>query len=385
MLAWCQFVPDAFKDVACRGSGTGCSCKAFCARSVPATWRWNPECCSCKDSGEAPVQGGSASSVPSWCRDIPAVQRVAIPACTSSGLRDPSEVDSNSPSWCSSIPVAVRINVLPCSEARQCSCSESCSLTPSTSWRYSPTCCGCSGASEPPAEGSGVPSSSPTWCSDIPVSMQDYAPACSGTGSCSCADTCGMTPQSFWRYSPLCCGCSGATSSAPANISGSTAPAWCASVPAAQRINALPCADMGQCQCSSFCSVSPATSWGYNPLCCGCSGAQVPSLPTTPSDSSSVPSWCSSVPESQQSLVAACTSQGGCQCLDDCKAAPAFTWRFNPTCCGCAASSESAPTSGALVPTPPALGCSCSSLCSMAPSSLWRYNPLCCGCSGSGQ
>jgi len=212
------------------------------------------------------------------------------------------------------------------------------------------------------------------------VGMQSYAPACSGTGSCSCAETCSKTPQTFWRYSPACCGCSGATSSALGNIGGHAAPSWCASVPAAQRINVLPCADMGQCQCSSFCSASPATSWGYNPLCCGCSGAQVPSLPTTPSAGSSDPSWCSSIPEDQQHLVASCTSGGACQCLDECKAAPAFTWRFNPTCCGCSTSTEPVSASGGLAPAPAGLGCSCSSYCSMAPSSLWQANPLCCGC-----
>mmetsp|Transcript_15301 Transcript_15301/g.38161 ORF Transcript_15301/g.38161 Transcript_15301/m.38161 type:complete len:495 (+) Transcript_15301:84-1568(+) len=382
--AWCEFVPEAFKDAACRGSSGGCSCKDFCTDAVPATWQWNPECCGCHGSGNAREKGSNESHGQQWCDDIPAEQRAVVPACTSLGLADPRQIDSNLPSWCSSIPVAARINTLPCTDARHCSCSSLCSATPSTSWRYNPLCCGCHGMPEPPLTQDRLPSSAPTWCADIPVGTRDYAPACSGVGSCSCEEACSSIPSHLQRYSPACCGCSGSADVSHAK-SSSASPGWCASVPAAARINVLPCADMGQCQCSSLCSASPQESWRYNPLCCACAaGAQDPEMTppvAAPGIGASAPSWCGDVPNTQQHFVAACFSHGACQCSDSCKAAPAFTWRFNPLCCGCPASAEV--VAGSREPSPAGPGCSCSSFCSLAPSAAWSYNPLCCGCAAA--
>jgi len=338
----------------------------------------NQGCCGC----EVLTQGSNASVRQRWCDDIPAAQRAAVPACTSTGLEDPRVLSGNLPAWCSSIPVAARINVLPCTDVGRCSCSDACSVTPSISWRYSPICCSCDGRPEPPIVLVSLPSSAPTWCSEVPVALRDYAPACNVTGGCSCEETCSSVPAQLQRFNPMCCGCAG--SAAPERVSGSDAsPGWCASVPEAQRVNVLPCAGMGQCQCSSFCSASPRMSWHYNPMCCGCTGAHAPAVPAPPDAGSSAPTWCSRIPETQRHHVTACTSRGACRCADSCMAAPAFTWRFNPLCCECAALSEATPAPGGNASSVPGLGCSCSSFCSLAPAAWWHHNPLCCGCASS--
>lgn len=58
--AWCQYVPSAYQNAACRGSnGGGCTCKSFCADSgEPAEAQQNnPECCGCGANG---AKGGKS-------------------------------------------------------------------------------------------------------------------------------------------------------------------------------------------------------------------------------------------------------------------------------------------------------------------------------------
>ena len=49
--AWCQYVPGAYQQTACRGSSQGCSCKDFCHKEDAGSWQWNPECCGCSHAG----------------------------------------------------------------------------------------------------------------------------------------------------------------------------------------------------------------------------------------------------------------------------------------------------------------------------------------------
>merc|ERR1712084_194614 len=70
--AWCQLIPDDYKEEACRGSGPGCQCSEWCISTPPFSRQWNPECCGCEGGSLPTHQNGTEQGlVPAWCKFVP--------------------------------------------------------------------------------------------------------------------------------------------------------------------------------------------------------------------------------------------------------------------------------------------------------------------------
>mmetsp|Transcript_73056 Transcript_73056/g.184990 ORF Transcript_73056/g.184990 Transcript_73056/m.184990 type:complete len:206 (+) Transcript_73056:81-698(+) len=150
--AWCQYVPEDFQGVACRGSSQGCSCSSWCSSTPAVSQPWNPECCGC-DTGnqtaplpnvsDLPPAGEGNSSVPLWCRYVPEDSQAV--ACQGGNT--------------------------------SCACAPWCSSTPLGSQLWNPECCTCNavdqGTTPPPASPAAAPM--PEWCQFVPVQFQGVA------------------------------------------------------------------------------------------------------------------------------------------------------------------------------------------------------------------
>merc|ERR1712187_704897 len=85
--AWCQYVPQEFRTMACQGNGRSCKCEETCNSTSVESRRWNPECCGCAES--APVQAlvdlsaAAQGPVPAWCQYVP--QQYRTVACHGNG------------------------------------------------------------------------------------------------------------------------------------------------------------------------------------------------------------------------------------------------------------------------------------------------------------
>merc|ERR1711933_490845 len=155
-------------------------------------------------------------------------------------------------------------------------------------------CCGCKGASADagnaatslvaaaaPAEGLGA-LAVPAWCTYVPVGIQQAACRGSSAQGCKCSDFCKDQPANTQGWNPECCGCKGASAEAGKLVAAAApgvglgalaVPAWCIYVPVGLQQAACRGSSGQGCKCSNFCKDHPANTQGWNPECCGCSGA----------------------------------------------------------------------------------------------------------------
>merc|ERR1712113_533515 len=122
--AWCQYVPNGQKSVACRGSSaSGCTCESFCAQVPGNTWQWNPECCGC----------GKGASLKAAAEMLSLVQDSAEPKVKVLSV----------PAWCQYVPAGEKSVACRGSDAKGCTCEGLCAQVPANTWMWNPQCCGC--------------------------------------------------------------------------------------------------------------------------------------------------------------------------------------------------------------------------------------------------
>mmetsp|Transcript_56461 Transcript_56461/g.175405 ORF Transcript_56461/g.175405 Transcript_56461/m.175405 type:complete len:201 (+) Transcript_56461:97-699(+) len=105
--AWCEFVPEDAKPLACT-KPAACTCASFCSALSGAVQRWVLQCCAC----EAAL-----------------LQQKGLEA----SLRHPA--------WCARIPEASK--PLVCTAFNTCGCASFCARSARYAWTWNPWCCGC--------------------------------------------------------------------------------------------------------------------------------------------------------------------------------------------------------------------------------------------------
>mmetsp|Transcript_95114 Transcript_95114/g.248117 ORF Transcript_95114/g.248117 Transcript_95114/m.248117 type:complete len:539 (-) Transcript_95114:62-1678(-) len=273
---WCRWVPESFREVACRGSSKGCKCQSWCDDWPAVFWEWNPECCACG------VQD-SRNQVRRDDLNVP----MSVAAV---GLEE------HFPTWCRWVPEKFRENACHGSSTA-CSCQSWCDSTPAVSQEFNPKCCGCipsgvhdqsdrdvDNAGAVPPEAS-LSEAFPAWCRWVPLDFPEDA-CNSQSDGCACESWCEATANISREWNPGCCGCSAANFSTPGRSpgllgatdhhmsaelasSGQGGPAWCHLLPPAIKANCTHCTANG-CKCASWCGSSPLGTWQWNPACCSC-------------------------------------------------------------------------------------------------------------------
>mmetsp|Transcript_92660 Transcript_92660/g.288305 ORF Transcript_92660/g.288305 Transcript_92660/m.288305 type:complete len:195 (-) Transcript_92660:312-896(-) len=121
--AWCNFFPTSMRPSVCTAA-TACTCQQYCNMTLPESWQWNPECCSCE---AALLQADSQASA-----ELLKAQHHAAGT---------PQAGSGQPAWCVSIPEGSKPTA--CTAPGSCTCASFCSDFDSGSWKWNPVCCGC--------------------------------------------------------------------------------------------------------------------------------------------------------------------------------------------------------------------------------------------------
>jgi len=121
--AWCQFIRTSLMPSVCTAK-MACTCQQYCSMTLPESWQWNQECCSC---GTVLLQADSQASA-----EFSKAQHHAAGT---------PQAGSGQPAWCVSIPEGSKPTA--CTAPGSCTCASFCSDFDSGSWKWNPVCCGC--------------------------------------------------------------------------------------------------------------------------------------------------------------------------------------------------------------------------------------------------
>jgi len=257
---YCASVPPDTTLPWCSGAPS-CKCVLYCKASVmPANWGVDPNCCGC-DAG-SDDDGARPGEAPP-----PATGRNTSANVTYGPLTHPK--------YCDNIPPGAP-SVTWCKGENTCECEDYCTLSVAPSnWGWDPNCCGCSTAEineevksmdevEPAIYMSGSSAEAKLGAANE-VESSTAAPAMASAppkaelGDANAVESSTAAP---------------AKESAPPKASLVAArrevPGYCAYIGEAAKPEACK-TGKGGCACQGFCKeYVPATSWKFNPQCCGC-------------------------------------------------------------------------------------------------------------------